>query len=55
MSTNFWDVLLALVVLTFVIIMFGGIAYLIEVHNWTPWTLLWVLVLLPTIKTGMGK
>lgn len=27
------------------LVLFGGICYLIQVYDWSPWTLFWVLIL----------
>ena len=32
-------------VLVYNLALFGGICYLIQVYDWSPWTLFWVLIL----------
>lgn len=54
LNTNFWDVLVTLTFLTYVIVAFGATAFLIEFHKWSPWWMLGTLLVVGTtsIRTG---
>ena len=55
MNTNIWDVLVTLFFLVFIVIMFGGTAYLVQKYDWSPWTFIVTMMCIPAIKTGYGK
>jgi hypothetical protein len=54
-NTNFWDFLVILMYLSFLLALLGGTAYLVQVHDWSIWTFLATMLFIPSIKTGMSK
>ncbi len=53
-NTNIWDAVVTAFFLTFLLAMFSGTAYLVQVHGWSMWTFLLALVFVPSIKTGIN-
>lgn len=51
-NTNFWDVLVILFYLIFILGLLGGTAYMVQMHNWSVWTFLATLFFIPSIRTG---
>jgi hypothetical protein len=54
-NTNFNDVLVILLSLTYMLLLFAGTAYLVQYCGWSKWTFLFAMFLVPRIKTGYGK
>ena len=54
-NTNFWDVLVTLLFLTFILALLAGTAYLVQVHGWSAWSFLGACLFIPHIRTGSKK
>lgn len=36
-NTNGWDVLVSFFFMSYILALMGGVAYLVQVHDWSPW------------------
>lgn len=54
-DTNFNDVLVTILFLSYMLATFGGTAYLIQVYDWSPWWFLMTFCMMVKIKTGSKK
>ncbi len=54
-NTNFWDVLSILLALSYVIVLMGGTAYLVEKYSWSPWWFLLTILLVSGLKIKTGS
>jgi hypothetical protein len=55
-STNFWDVVVTLLYLSYILIAFGGAAFLVTSCGWSAWWMLFPACCMAVrIKTGNGE
>ena len=53
-DTNFFDVLAIGITLTFMLVAYGGTAYLVNEHSWSPWWFLFTTLVVGGIKVKTG-
>lgn len=54
MNTNIFDAMIMVAYFIFILTGFGGTAYLIQVHNWSPWWLLFTALVFTSIRFKTG-